>query len=525
MATQARLRYEVELGTQQARAELARFQRDLQTVGQTRVGNPLAGMASAAQADIARIQRQLQNLGRTRIGSPLAGWNAGIGQASAGVSALEGRLRSLSGIAATYVGFSAARGLASSALELSNSYGAANASIRLVSTSMDDMRAKQAELYRIAQLSQTPMSKLAELYQKVNVPAVGLGRNDGVQLTELIAKATAGDRVRNSQGVDAALTQFGQMIGKRVIQGEEVNSIVEGAPTLAGLIVKGFQQRGFTQVRSLFDVRALSQANPNLVNNGTIFDALIAASKETNVVFAAMPRRIQDSLTTVSNSFEQWAGRFDEESGISRTVSGVILGVSGMMDEALKDPSFNDSARAFGDRFRRGAGEVTGFIDRSLTQLRPLWDESARLADDKGETVGNRLRKLGDDASSALTSARGLMDSVRDGITTVSSTFDRVFSGNSDLAEMGLLGFLLFGKTGRLAIAGLAALGIGSALSTAALRPFPPRAPRTAPSSRPSRRQRWAPGRDGASHPGSRGSAWRRGSVRWAWSARAPGSA
>ncbi|TXP01860.1 phage tail tape measure protein, partial [Escherichia coli] len=48
--------------------------------------------------------------------------------------------------------------------------------------------------------------------------------------------------------------------------------------------------------------------------------------------YAAMPETVSDGITKVENAFMAWVGGANEASGVTKTLSGVLNGVAGNID-------------------------------------------------------------------------------------------------------------------------------------------------------------------------------------------------
>ncbi|EIO18652.1 phage tail tape measure protein, partial [Escherichia coli] len=62
-----------------------------------------------------------------------------------------------------------------------------------------------------------------------------------------------------------------------------------------------------------------------------VVPALISQLEVLRDEYAAMPETVSSSITKVENAFMAWVGGANEASGVTKTLSGVLNGVAGLV--------------------------------------------------------------------------------------------------------------------------------------------------------------------------------------------------
>jgi len=209
--------------------------------------------------------------------------------------------------------------------------------LALVTNSSEQLAAAQQQLFDIAQKTRAPVEATAEVYQRLatNAGALGLTLNEVGRTTETINKLMAISGT-SAQSADAALVQLGQAFASGTLRGEELNSVLEQAPALAGAIAAGM---GVTvgELRKLGEQGKLTSA--------AVVDALNKQADAVDASFAKMAPTISQGATLMKNSFTQMIGQMDKVSGASSMLGQAMAGMSKMMDSGA---AVETMARLFG---------------------------------------------------------------------------------------------------------------------------------------------------------------------------------
>jgi len=262
--------------------------------------------------------------------------SSSAGTAEKTTNQLTSAFKKLAGPIATYLSVREVARAAESYTNLTNR-------LRLVTGSSEELARAQADLFRIAQNSRQPLSETAELYQRIatNQEQLGLTSAGVARITETINKslAVSGTSAASAAG---ALTQLGQAFASGQLRGEELNSVLENAPALAGALAEGL---GVTvgQLRDLGKEGKLTAQN--------VVDALLDQSNAIDSAFGTIAPTVSSAFTTVGNSFTQLIGKMDETSDTSAGAAEQIIKLA----EVLADPKTVEAAQAM------AAGIATAF--------------------------------------------------------------------------------------------------------------------------------------------------------------------
>lgn len=184
------------------------------------------------------------------------------------------------------------------------------------------------DLYRIAQQNGDTFEGLASTYQKLNISldeSVAQS-TDLVKVTELLSRgfAASGTSAQTAAGASLQLTQGLATDFKAA--GQELNSIIEGAPLLAKAIA--VQLGG----KSAADLKIFAQEGK--LTAKVFLDALIAA--EDAVYAFEIPPTIGRSLQRVQNSFLKFIGQSDDVVGASRNIANALDLLASSLDVVFK---------------------------------------------------------------------------------------------------------------------------------------------------------------------------------------------
>lgn len=254
--------------------------------------------------------------------------------------------------AATKVGATLAAALSvREVYQATEAYTSISNRLKLVTNSAGEFAAAQAAVFRVAQEGRQPLTETAELYQRIatNQQQLGLTGAGVARVTETISKslAVSGASAATAAG---ALTQLGQAFASGTLRGEELNSVLEGAPALAQTLARGLNV-------TVGELRALGAEGKLTAEQ--VVGAILSQSDAMDEAFGKLAPNISGALTTVGNSFTQLIGKMDETSGASSDTASAIMDVA----EILSDPATVEAAQTFG----RGIATAIGWIAEAST--------------------------------------------------------------------------------------------------------------------------------------------------------------
>lgn len=292
----------------QAEAD-ARRQAEAQAAAAAWVRQYAAAKLAAEDRGNAAARRQAQQLAATPA-------TPARGAAGSGVQSISAQLAQARALAASFVAVQGVGDL----VRVVDAYTSINARLRLATRSSQELAQAQRELYSIAQRNGQALADVAGFYIKIADPVrqMGLSQREGLQVAEAVSQSLRISGASVSEST-AALQQFAQALGKGVVNGDELTSILENAPRLARAIADGLGVP-VGKLKDLGEQGALTSAK------------VLAAVKQQipaiNREAAQIPLTIGGAVTNVQSAFQRYIGGADESAGASRRIAGAINGVA-----------------------------------------------------------------------------------------------------------------------------------------------------------------------------------------------------
>ncbi|EEX1395834.1 phage tail tape measure protein, partial [Escherichia coli] len=145
--------------------------------------------------------------------------------------------------------------------------------------------------------------------------------DDVLKVTEAIS---TGLKISGASTAEAGsvITQFSQALAQGVLRGEEFNSVNESGDRIVRALAAGM---GVARK----DLKAM--ADDGQLTADKVVPALISQLEVLRDEYAAMPETVSSSITKVENAFMAWVGGANEASGVTKTLSGVLNGVAGLV--------------------------------------------------------------------------------------------------------------------------------------------------------------------------------------------------
>ena len=212
-----------------------------------------------------------------------------------------------------------------------------------INRAMQDTVALSLRTYSSLESTATLYGQLARAGREI-----GVSQADALRLTETINKAA--QVVKTSTGAaEAGLTQLLQGLRSGVVRGDEFNSVMENSPRLAQAMANGL---GVTvgQLRNL--------AEQGQLTTQTVINALQSQAGAIDTEFARLPLTIARSVSELQTRWSELVGTFDQSSGASAQVAGMIEGIANNLDELA------------GVATRAGAVVVAAMAVQAVTALR-----------------------------------------------------------------------------------------------------------------------------------------------------------
>ncbi|MCO7470503.1 tape measure protein [Stenotrophomonas maltophilia] len=211
-----------------------------------------------------------------------------------------------------------------------------NNRLRLVTKDQASFVAAQQDVIQVAKATRQPLGATAELYQRIamNQDALGLSGAGLARVVETISKTLviSGSSAAAAEG---ALVQLGQAFASGALRGEELNSVLEGAPALAQEIAKGLNV-------PMGKLRELGQAGKLTADQ--VINALQRQAGAVDEAFGKMDATVGQSLTLLNTNLSEMIGRADDATGASQALAAGI----GILGNNLQTVAVASAALASG---------------------------------------------------------------------------------------------------------------------------------------------------------------------------------
>jgi tape measure domain-containing protein len=283
--------------------------------------------------------------------------------------ALQGSMTSLGGALGAALSVRELQRYADAWTEAANKIAAAG-------DAMGAVAARQSQLADLAMRSRSDFGAVVDLYTGIRraTESLGASQAQNLRVTETIAKAFAlsGASAATASG---AITQLNQALQAGALRGDELNSVLEGAPALARLIAQEFNV-------SVGELKSLGEQGSLTADR--VFKAFLNGAATIEAEFNRTNSTIAQSFTNLNTAITRYIGQADQASGSSTKIAGAINGLADNIDVAAPLAlSLGAALAAFavGGPIAAGvAGLGTGFYLLG-DSIRPISGELASLAD------------------------------------------------------------------------------------------------------------------------------------------------
>lgn len=213
--------------------------------------------------------------------------NSSMRQGASAADHLGKRLLSLAG---AYVSLRSAQ----AAINMADTFTQTTARLERMNDGLQTTGELQNMIYQAAQRSRGVYQETADMVAKLGTLAPDAFNSSGelVAFAEQINKqfALAGT---STQGAQAAMLQLTQAMSSGVLRGEELNSVLEQAPTITQAIAR-YMDVNIGQLREL--------ASEGKVTADVVKSALFDAAAETNAAFESVPLTFGQAWTMAGNA-------------------------------------------------------------------------------------------------------------------------------------------------------------------------------------------------------------------------------
>ncbi|MCU7877133.1 MAG: tape measure protein [Candidatus Thiodiazotropha sp. (ex Lucinoma borealis)] len=212
------------------------------------------------------------------------------------------------------------------AIKAADAWAVLQQRIETATKSTGDYVMVSEELYRITRENGAAMEGSVALFQSISRTRQELGttNKDVLKLTDTIQKlGVIGGS--STQGMQAGMMQFSQMMAGGVARAEEMNSLFENMPEVAARIAVGMEKTQGELRNAVLEGRVLSK---------DVFDALLKQTDEISAEFEGMPIRINRGATSLSTAFDHMLGQLDQVTGVTEFIAQQMVDIAKGFDVA-----------------------------------------------------------------------------------------------------------------------------------------------------------------------------------------------
>lgn len=276
----------------------------------------------------------------TNAGTPLAPFSANLASASASLrgfkvantqasESVKATGLSLGQAASAFAGFKIAQGTVD-LIKTGTDFNLLKTRIQVLGESIEDVPNRFDLLFKSAQESGTPVSALADVYNRAGIAAKGLGlsSDDLTVLIDNLGKISTASGSTVSQ-LQAGLVQFGQALSQGSLFAQEFNSLNENIPLILQVVAKSLG----TNTAELIKLSKAGEA----LDAKTLVGALLQATDDINKKFTPLANTLPAQLNRLSNTFQNFVSNAVESTGLLDKVGEAIRGIQSAIESGQLD--------------------------------------------------------------------------------------------------------------------------------------------------------------------------------------------
>lgn len=180
------------------------------------------------------------------------------------------------------------------------------------------------QLYRISRDTNTSIEANASVFARLNQSMLQMGgtQQDTIRLTEILGKSM---KISGASAAEAssAMLQFGQALGSGKLQGDELRSLLETAPTLMKSLADGIG----------VPVAALRKmGEEGKLTSDVVVQALGKAADKIDSDFQKIPQTLEATTDSMVDALMRLNKNMDDVTGTSAALTGVMDGLGDVLD-------------------------------------------------------------------------------------------------------------------------------------------------------------------------------------------------
>lgn len=295
------------------------------TAGARVVKRDLDSIGDAAQKTENQVNRAGESLGRLSGKGSAANDNMRrLRESAIGLGGTLGTLRSLAVAAGAAIGTIIGTATVAALMRYADTAKNLASQLRLVTSSSEELRVVQEQLFRLAQGSRSDYEATVSLYARLarSGKDLGLSQEALLKVTETVNKAFV---VSGTSGQEAsnAIRQLAQGLAAGALRGDEFNSVSEQAPRLLQAVAD-YLKMNVGQLRAF--------AAEGKITADVLIRALLASAEKINGEFLKMGVTIGAAGIVLRNSLIKAVGELDAKLGASDAIASGIIAVARAVD-------------------------------------------------------------------------------------------------------------------------------------------------------------------------------------------------
>ena len=389
------------------------------------------GLAGAFQRGLGRITGQFQSLGKSSASSFATGFSGYIGAGGLGTYLRLGATGAAIGVLSSTVGK-----LGGQIVGIGNAWGRTNAMIQNAVGDTADWRDMLGQTLDSANDIGVTVQELAESSARLVTlaPATIPDYETAVEFSSLLSKNMIATGA-STQEANAAMRQVTQALGKGVVNGDELTSIMENAPQIAAYLADELNV-------SVGELKQLGKEGK--ISGDALKNAVLNNADAINEAFEKMPITADRAFNQITNdiqvSMSEAAIAISENLGnglraISSTGIADSIG-NGLAGLIPLTESVGNAMKNIAEQFAPAISEAFS-SDNISGVLQPLTDMFDKLSKMSFEEMANGLQQFGAIATIAFVGMSGGVDGLIGRIPLVGRALLGAKNAMSDLMGAG----------------------------------------------------------------------------------------
>ena len=218
-------------------------------------------------------------------------------------SILNNTLKSMIVAASAYLSINFAKGI----IEAADGWGQMQAKLKISVGSMEGAVAIQQSLYESAQKLRIPLADSVQLFNRMSVPIMNMGRSTS-DTTKVVEGMGMALKLAGATGQEASsvMLQFSQSMQSGRLNGAEFNAVAEGAPLILRAIEAELRRMGMGTELASKGLKKL--ASDGVLTSEVITNAIINARSNWEKDFNQLPLTFDGAMQRLKNSWEKAIG-------------------------------------------------------------------------------------------------------------------------------------------------------------------------------------------------------------------------